>query len=137
MDTSSGLDVRVPSTLRAILVEDSLMIKAALLPTLKELADTEVIAFATTAAEAKQALIDWQGQWQLIIVDLFLAAGSGLDVLAQVQGRSPHQFAFVLSNYATPEMCRRCKELGADAIFDKSTQIDAFIDRCNAITHIF
>ncbi|RZJ59365.1 MAG: response regulator transcription factor, partial [Acidovorax sp.] len=86
MDTSSGLDVRVPSTLRAILVEDSQMIKAALLPTLKELADTEVIAFATTAAEAKQALIDWQGQWQLIIVDLFLAAGSGLDVLAQVQG---------------------------------------------------
>jgi response regulator of citrate/malate metabolism len=63
-----------------------------------------VIAFAATAAEAKQVLIDWQGLWQLIIVDLFLDSGSGLDGFAAVQSRTSGQYASVLSNYATAEM---------------------------------
>ncbi|RYH45377.1 MAG: response regulator [Alcaligenaceae bacterium] len=119
--------------LKAILVEDSQTIRDTLLPALEELANTQVIAWATTATDAEQALIEWQGRWQLIIVDLFLAAGSGLDVLANVQSRDSGQYAFVLSNYATAEMRRRCKELGADEVFDKSTEIDSFIARCIAI----
>lgn len=119
--------------LRAILVEDSRTIRDTLVPTLKELANTEVVAWATTSAQAKHALSQWEGQWQLVIVDLFLAAGSGLDVLKEVSGRKPGQLAFVLSNYATAEMRRRCMEFGADEVFDKSTEIDSFIERCIAI----
>lgn len=85
---------------------------------------------AATAKEAKEALVSLQGQWQLIIVDLFLVAGSGLEVLEAVKARSPGQYAFVLSNYATADMTRRCMELGADAVFDKSTELDAFFERC-------
>lgn len=117
----------------AILVEDSRTIRDTLVPALRELGHTQVVAWATTSKEAASALAAWHGQWELIIVDLFLAAGSGLDVLKQVQAREPGQHAIVLSNYATDEMRRQCTELGADGIFDKSTEIDLFLDRCISI----
>ena len=39
----------------------------------------------------------------------------------------------VLTNFATSDVRRRCLELGADAVFDKSNQIDALIDYCRAL----
>ena len=36
----------------------------------------------------------------------------------------------VLSNYATPDVRMRCAQLGVDAVFDKSNEIDALEDYC-------
>ena len=36
----------------------------------------------------------------------------------------------VLSNYATPDVRMRCAQLGVDAVFDKSNEIDALVDYC-------
>ena len=36
----------------------------------------------------------------------------------------------VLSNYATREIRQKCLELGADQVFDKSTEIDSLIEYC-------
>ncbi|MCY1360959.1 hypothetical protein D9M69_476090 [compost metagenome] len=46
--------------------------------------------------------------------------------------RGPHQRVVVLSNYVTPDIRTRCQALGADAVFDKSRDLDAFIEYCNA-----
>ena len=46
------------------------------------------------------------------------------------QGRAPHQRMIAFTNYATHEIRRRCMEEGADAVFDKSTEIDAFLAKC-------
>jgi len=119
--------------LTTILVEDSNTIQLTLVPALEELAGARVVATATTAAQARQALQEWHGQWQLIVVDLFLAAGSGLEVLQAVRAREPGQHAIVLSNYATDDMRRRCLELGADAVFDKSTELEAFFEHCSSL----
>ena len=43
------------------------------------------------------------------------------------------QKVVVLSNYATPDMRKRCAQLGADAVFDKSNEIDALVDYCVAL----
>ena len=58
--------------------------------------------------------------------------GSGLGVLAACRTRLPHQHMVVLSNYATPDIRMRCAQLGVDAVFDKSNEIDALIDYCIA-----
>lgn len=113
-----------------ILVEDNKTISETLVPALEELANARVVAIAATASGARQALERWRGQWNLMVVDLFLAAGSGLEVLQAVRERSPHQHVFVLSNYATPDMRRRCMAQGADGVFDKSTELDAFFEQC-------
>lgn len=120
-----------------ILVEDSKTIQDTLIPALAELADARVVAVATTADSAKAALEQWSGQWQLVVVDLFLRQGSGIEVLEDMQRRVPqrtaHQHVYVLSNYATTDIRRRCAELGADAVFDKSTELDAFFERCSEL----
>ena len=36
----------------------------------------------------------------------------------------------VLSNYATGDMRKRCAQMGADAVFDKSNEIDALVEYC-------
>ena len=70
------------------------------------------------------------GQWDLAIVDLFLRQGSGLGVLSACRTRRPGQKMVVLSNYATPDVRMRCAQLGVDAVFDKSNEIDALVDYC-------
>jgi DNA-binding NarL/FixJ family response regulator len=70
-------------------------------------------------------------EWQLLIVDLFLKEGSGLGVLAGCKERRDGQRVVVLSNYVTADIRARCEALGADAVFDKSRDLDAFIEYCN------
>lgn len=117
-------------TIRTILVEDSKTIRDALIPTLAELGDMEVVAVAETAVEALTALHSMSDKWQLAVVDLFLKQGSGLDVLRACGRHHPGRLVIVLSNYATAQMREECKALGADGVFDKSTQLDAFFDFC-------
>ncbi|MDH6166613.1 DNA-binding NarL/FixJ family response regulator [Variovorax boronicumulans] len=118
------------SRLQAYVVEDNLTIRENLIGTLEELICATVIGFAETEAQARAWLLDADNRWELAIVDLFLKQGSGLGILQACQARSPTQKVVVLSNYATPDIRRRCAEFGADAVFDKSNEIDALVDFC-------
>lgn len=116
--------------LRTYLVEDNPTIRENLIATLEELADVEAVGIA----ETESAGTDWLQQnpdaWDLAIVDLFLRQGCGLGVLTACRERQPHQKIVVLSNYATPDIRSRCAQLGVDAVFDKSNEIDALMDYC-------
>jgi two-component system OmpR family response regulator len=116
--------------LRTYIVEDNATIRENLIGTLEELASIEALGWAETENEAKTWLSQHEGQWDLAIVDLFLKQGSGLGVLEACRGRTPGQRVVVLSNYATADMRKRCLQLGADAVFDKSNEIDALVDYC-------
>ncbi|RYF67530.1 MAG: response regulator transcription factor [Comamonadaceae bacterium] len=118
-------------TLPTFLVEDSAIIRTNLVQTLSELAGIELLGHAASEAEAIEWLVSNAGRWRLLIVDLFLADGNGLGVLAACRVRKSGQRVVVLSNYATDSMRQRCIEgYGADAVFDKSTEIEALIDYC-------
>jgi CheY-like chemotaxis protein len=115
-----------------ILVEDSSKIREVLVPSMEELGNMQVVAIAETSSEALAALQEHRATWQVAVVDLFLREGSGLDVLRACQHRGAHQRVVVLTNYATDDIRRRCLTLGANAVFDKSTELDAFFDLCAA-----
>ena len=66
----------------------------------------------------------------MLIVDLFLRGGSGMGVLQHCQGRHGAGKVVVLSNYTTPDVRVRCLQAGADAVYDKSTELEALIDFC-------
>jgi DNA-binding NarL/FixJ family response regulator len=117
-------------TFRAYIVEDSPTIRENLIETLQELADIEPVGTAETEHEGKRWLAQNDDDWDLAIVDLFLREGSGLNILESVRGRRPSQKIIVLSNHATRDVRWRCAQLGADAVFDKSTEIDALVDYC-------
>lgn len=119
--------------LRTYIVEDNATIRENLIGTLEELTSITALGWAETEADAKAWLAAHDGEWDLAIVDLFLKQGSGLGVLQACSPRGPQQRVVVLSNYATPDMRARCADLGADAVFDKSNEIDALVDYCLAL----
>ncbi len=112
------------------LAEDNETILQNLIETLEEIAAVKVTGFGATEAEASDWLQSHQGQWHLAILDLFLREGSGLGVLSNCRVRAPHQKVVVLTNYATPEIRQRSAELGADAVFDKSSELEALLAYC-------
>ena len=117
--------------LRAFIVEDSPVIRENLVAALEEMAPIEVVG----TAEDEAGAVEWlshERRCDLVVVDIFLKSGSGLGVLRAVAAAAPYLTFVVLSNYATPDIRRRALEAGADAVFDKSTEIDLFLDRCRA-----
>jgi two-component system, OmpR family, response regulator len=116
--------------LRTYIIEDNATIRENLIGTLEELASIKPLGWAETEIEAKGWLGGHNGHWDLAIVDLFLKQGSGLGVLEACRERASSQRVIVLSNYATVDMRKRCAQLGADAVFDKSNEIDALVEYC-------
>src|SRR5215204_6713947 len=116
--------------MKTYVVEDNPTIRENLISTLEELAPVETVGAADTEAQGAEWLTRNAAQWDLAIVDLFLKKGSGLGVLEACKSRQPLQKIVVFSNYATPEMRKRCAELGVDAVFDKSTEIDCLLAYC-------
>lgn len=114
---------------RAYIVEDSPTIRDNLIEALQEMAAVEPVGTAETEHESKRWLANNE-LWDLAIVDLFLREGSGLNVVEAARKRRPGQRVVVLSNHATRDVRWRCAQLGADAVFDKSTEIEALVDYC-------
>jgi CheY-like chemotaxis protein len=119
--------------LKTYIVEDNATIRENLIGTLEELASVHSLGWAETEADARTWLSGHANSWDLAIVDLFLKQGSGLGVLEACNQRERGQRVVVLSNYATDDVRRRCAQLGADAVFDKSNEIDALVDYCLAM----
>lgn len=117
--------------LKTYIVEDNPIIRDNLINTLEELAGVTAVGIAETENEGKTWLTENSDKWDLAIVDLFLKQGTGLGVLAACRDRPSRQKVVVLSNYATADVRRRCLQLGVDAVFDKSNEIDALVDFCN------
>ena len=116
--------------LKTYLVEDNPTIRENLIATLDELVGIETIGISDSENDAKAWLIENPLEWDLAILDLFLKQGSGLGVLAACRDRKPSQKVIVLSNYATTDIRHRCAQLGVDAVFDKSNEIDALVAFC-------
>ena len=116
--------------LKTYLIEDNPTIRDNLIATLEELAGVDTIGSADTENEGKTWLLNNPQQWDLAILDLFLKEGSGLGVLQACSARRSEQKIVVLSNYATPDVRKRCEQLGVDAVFDKSNEIESLIAYC-------
>ncbi len=116
--------------LKIYLVEDSLVIRESLIATLEELVPVTIVGTAEDERTAVQWLSQPTNPWDLVVIDIFLKHGSGLGVLRFAQTLSRGRALVVLSNYATIDMQRKCLELGADRVFDKSNDIEDLIQYC-------
>lgn len=122
-----------PTPLKVYIVEDNPTIRENLIGTLEELTGAHVLGMAETEKDARHWFDEHPEGWALAIVDLFLKQGSGLGVLQGCADRQPAQKVIVLTNYATPDIRKRCLLLGADAVFDKSNEIDGLVEYCLAL----
>lgn len=122
------------SVLRTYIVEDNPVILDNLRDTLEELTDVQVVGSAADEGAAAVCMRKNTQEIDLMIIDVFLASGSGLSVLRLAQELNVQARRVILTNYATPDIRRRCAALGADRVFDKSSEIEDLIDYCGSIS---
>lgn len=121
------------SLLRAFVVEDSPLIRENLISALEELVPLQVVGWADDEAGALAWLENPANGCDLVIIDLFLRAGSGTGILRELQARGSTLERVVLTNYAAPDVARRCLQSGASRVFDKSHDIEALIAHCASL----
>jgi two-component system OmpR family response regulator len=116
--------------LQAFVVEDNPTIRENLVDALEELTCMKVAGSSATENEALAWLEQNTDGWDLVIVDLFLKQGSGIHLAQRIRRLRPNQKIVVFSNYINASVRKRCAQLGVDAVFDKSTEIDSLVDYC-------
>ena len=115
--------------MRVYLVEDNPLIRDMFAETMQEVARAIIVGWADSEDAARSALGALRGEWDVAIIDLFLLQGSGFGVARTLGARAQHQKVFIVTNYATADIRERAMAIGVDAVFDKSTELDALIDR--------
>lgn len=121
------------SALRTFIVEDNPVILENLVATLEELTAVKVVASAAEEAAAVRHIREHAGEFDLMIVDIFLKSGSGIGVLRAALEANLSAHRIVLTNYATEDIRKRCAALGADRVFDKSGELENLIVYCARI----
>ena len=116
--------------LQAFVIEDNATIRENLIGTLEELTCVRVAGTSASEDDAMAWLAENADAWDLVIVDLFLKQGSGIHLAQCIQRTRPTQKVVVFSNYINASVRKRCAQLGVDAVFDKSTEIDSLVDYC-------
>ena len=114
--------------LSAFLVEDNADTRDTLVEAIQELAPIKFTGVAVTEADARQWLAS--NPWDIAIVDIHLAKGSGFGVLNDCLARSNMQKVVVLTGHGDEFIRQRCIELGADAFFFKDCDIERLVDFC-------
>ena len=114
--------------LRALVIEDHPVVLESLQGLLEELAAVDIVGTASAEADACHWMDSRTQACDVAIVDVFLKGGSGLGVLEHMAAYERPPERVVLTNYATEAMKARCRELGAVAVFDKSTEIEKLVD---------
>ncbi len=111
--------------MRVFLVDDSTMIRQRLRRMLASMKDVEVVGETGDAREAvtqiSRVLPD------VVLLDIHLIGGSGIDVLQAVKKQQPAPVVIVLTNYPYPQYKDKCLQSGADYFFVKSTEFDQVI----------
>lgn len=114
----------------AFLVEDKPDIRRTLVEAMEEIAPLRFVGHADSETGARQWLGAHEADWDLAIIDLFLAEGSGFGVLKDCQRRTARQKVIVLTSHSQENILLRCRELGADEVFDKSHDVEKLVRFC-------
>jgi DNA-binding NarL/FixJ family response regulator len=116
--------------MRILLVEDQPQVQQQLRAAFADIDGAEVVHVAATADDARAWLASHPDAWELAVIDLFLTAGHGFQVLRDCRGRAEHQRAIVLSNYTRDPVREHARLAGADAVFDKSFEMERLLAWC-------
>lgn len=114
--------LRPNSQIKVFITDDSLIVREHLVTLLDELAGVEIVGQAGNVAEAISGIRKLQPD--VVILDIRLPDGSGIDVLQAIKQDQPAPMVIILTNYPYSGYRQRCLNAGADFFLDKSTEFD-------------
>jgi DNA-binding NarL/FixJ family response regulator len=121
--------LKASTSMKVLLVEDSILIRNALIEILNSNGNLTVNGMAATQSSAIN-LLDEQ-QFDMLLVDIELAAGNGFEVIRHTQ-KANYPFKppvlIMLTNHANTQYRKLAKELGVNYFFDKSMDFDLAIE---------
>ena len=105
-----------------VIIDDSEIIRTRLSELLSGLEDVHVVGEADNALDGTRVVREIAPD--VVILDIKMPLGSGLDVLRNISKSNPETKVIVLTNYPYEQYRITCMELGAKYFFDKSTEFD-------------
>jgi DNA-binding NarL/FixJ family response regulator len=104
--------------LRVLIADDSASLRDRLSLMVSQIGNTNVVNLAADVTAAVAAL---NQSLDLLILDIQMPGGSGLDVLREFKLHSPATIVIMLTNYPYAQYRKKCLALGADYFISKST----------------
>ncbi len=102
------------------IADDSEAVVERLRTMLSEIEGIAIVGQAKDALEAKERILELQPD--VVILDIRMPKGSGIEVLKEVKRQKQAPAVIVLTAYPYPQYRRRCLELGAEFFFDKGSE---------------
>lgn len=106
--------------MKVFIVEDSADVLSRLIETFAEIDGVVVVGYADSCCEAAEAILDKRPE--VVVLDLQLRQGSGLNLLRILRKSRMSPKVIVLTNHAYDQYYQQCMAAGADYFFDKATE---------------
>jgi DNA-binding NarL/FixJ family response regulator len=116
----------IESNLRVLIADDSNSLRNRLGRMISQIPGVGLLRLAADVPGALAALKDEPAD--LIVLDIQMPGGSGMDVLREVKKTSPATIVIMLTHHPYLQYQKRCLELGADYFLSKSTNSNDLLD---------
>src|SRR5579864_6883052 len=108
-----------------LIADDHAMIRRGLRQYLEQDRSIDTIGEAASGAETLQGLRD--GQWDLVILDINMPDGSGIETLRQIRTEHPNARVLVVSGYAENQYAVNVLRAGASGYLAKDEAPEEFM----------
>jgi len=114
------------SKISVFVVDDSEIVRDRIISLLLEIPAVSISGFADNPNTAMELIVKLNPD--VIILDIFLAGGSGIQVLKSIREKQITAKVIMLTNYEQEAYRKKCFEEGADFFIDKSIEFMRVVD---------
>ncbi|MFH1069322.1 MAG: response regulator transcription factor [Candidatus Glassbacteria bacterium] len=111
--------------MKVFIADDSEIMREHLKEMLSCYSEIEIIGTADNTGRAVESI--GQLRPDLVILDIRMPDGNGIDVLRSVKKRGSLPVIIMFTNYPFPQYRKKCLDTGAEYFFDKSSESDQMI----------
>ena len=112
--------------MRLLIADDSTAFRDRLAELFSVVEGIEVVGQAQDVPEAMASVRALRPE--IVILDIQMPGGSGIDVLREVKRDYPETIVIMLTNHPGPQYRKKCAELKADYFLSKSTDSKLLIE---------
>jgi len=111
---------------KVLIVDDSAALRQRLVGMLSKIKQLDIVGDVGSVSAAHAAVKALQPD--LVVLDLGMGDGTGIDVLREAKRHNPATKIIILTNFPEPQYERKCAELGADFFLRKSTDSHRLVE---------